>query len=112
MNITQLQRRYDNGKAAIKAFEEAMPNVNECTKHIYLERDGDKVKNNFGHEIILASVKVELENLLRVYDLDKYLPYIVISDIESKYNISSRHINVPVEAIKPLIKVLEDLIKV
>lgn len=107
MKISELQKRYDNGKAAIKTLEDAMPSEEECTKDIYLTRDGKTVEDRFGYAIKLASViyrpdlsiciNKEEHSFIRIYD--------------SKGNNSCRDsINISVEAIKPLIEILKELI--
>ena len=118
MNIKALQTRYNNGKTAIKYLEDAMPTEDECVANIYMERNGEKVKNNFGWAIILASVEVNLNDKIFVEHktpsdtiASAQLPYIVIRDVDSKRDQTSRYVKIPVEAIKPLINVLEGLIK-
>ena len=85
-----------------------MPSEAELIQHIYMERNGNRVKNNFGWEIVLAIVECVLNDLLLVGEEKQ--PYIIIRDVDIRNVTVPRHICIPVEGIKPLIKVLEELI--
>ena len=111
--IAELQKRYDDVTAAIKkfydempTFQDAMPSESECYENIYMERNGEIVKNNTcKYDITFASVSYN--PCETVYIMNESLHFIRIMQSNQ---LSPSSIRIPIEAIKPLIKVLEDLI--
>jgi len=106
MKITDLQKRYDNAKAAIKTLEEAMPSENECTENIYLMRNGEIAKDAYRLGIKLASVCYRPD--LNITVNKETHSYITIYEGSENHS-NPDYIKISVEAIKPLIKILEDL---
>ena len=102
MKIADLQKRYDEAIAAIEALKDSMPNREECTETIFMERNGKRVNNDRGDNIELACVVCTPGRTIQVSD--ERLPYIKIGSE------SGNSVCIPVEAIKPLIKILEGLI--
>ena len=101
MKIADLQKRYDEATAAIEALKDSMPNREECTETIFMERNGERVKNDYARDIELATVAYIPDNKIKINGEE--LPCIKI--IENHHSV-----RIPVEAIKPLIKILEGLI--
>ena len=105
MKIADLQKRYDEATAAIEALKDSMPNREECTETIFMERNGERVKNDCVRDIELATVAYVPDRKIKIRD--EQLSYIKIGNgLSGNYNL----VCIPVEAIKPLIKILEGLI--
>ena len=105
MKIADLQKRYDEAAAAIEALKGSMPNREECAETIFMERNGERVKNDRGDNIELAIVAYVPDRKIQIRD--EQLPYIIIGN---GFSGNSNLVRIPVEAIKPLIKILEGLI--
>jgi len=105
MKIADLQKRHDEATVAIGALRASMPNQKECTETIFMECNGERAKDNSNYEIKLATVVFVPDNKIQIRS--ERLPYIKIgNDLDGKY----KSVCIPVEAIKPLIKILEGLI--